>query len=117
MRKLLVAADDYNAVTLLKSAFAKEGFHVHYMSDGGAVLAEVRRTNPDLVILDVILPGMGGLEICRQFRQDDSLLSVPVILLSYHGEAADRIEGLEMGADDYVAKPFSVRELVARVRA
>jgi DNA-binding response OmpR family regulator len=80
-------------------------------------MAEMRRSLPDLLILDLMLPGMDGLEICRQLRGSDRFVSLPILMLTARADVADRVVGLELGADDYLTKPFSLRELVARVRA
>jgi two-component system phosphate regulon response regulator PhoB len=85
--------------------------------DGSAALRLVREHHPDLLILDLMLPGMDGLEICRQLRQDITTARLPILMLTAKAEEVDRVVGLEVGADDYVVKPFSPRELVARVRA
>jgi two-component system alkaline phosphatase synthesis response regulator PhoP len=117
LKKILIVEDEYDVIKLLKYNLEKEGFKVNYTSDGSLVLAEIRRDEPDLVILDLMLPGLDGLEICRQIRRNEKYTSLPLLMLTARGEEADRVVGLEMGADDYVTKPFSMRELVARVRA
>ena len=115
-KKILIVEDEYDLVKLLKYNLEKEGFRVGSTSDGSLALAEVRRDEPDLVILDLMLPGLDGLEICRQLRRIDKYASLPVLMLTARSEEADRVVGLELGADDYMTKPFSMRELVARVR-
>src|SRR6185295_5910233 len=92
-------------------------FRVASTTDGSLALAEVRRDAPDMIILDLMLPGLNGLEVCRQLRRNDSFARIPILIISAKGEEADRVVGLELGADDYVTKPFSMREVVARVRA
>jgi len=87
------------------------------VTDGSLVLAEIRREEPDLLILDLMLPGMDGLEICRQVRKHDRYSAIPILMLTARSGEADRVVGLELGADDYVTKPFSMRELIARIRA
>jgi len=117
LRKILIIEDESDLIKLLKYNLEKEGFRVSYATDGSIALAEVRRDPPDLVILDLMLPGLDGLEVCRQLRRSDKFSRIPVLMLSARSEEADRIVGLELGADDYVTKPFSMREVVARVRA
>jgi len=116
-KKILIVEDEGDLVKLLKYNLEKEGFRVTYATDGSVALAEVRRDPPDLVILDLMLPGLDGLEVCRQLRRSDKFVRTPVLMLSARGEEADRVVGLELGADDYVTKPFSMREMIARVRA
>src|SRR5262249_49270768 len=116
-KKILIVEDESDLIKLLKYNLEKEGFRVNYASDGSLALAEVRRDPPDLVILDLMLPGLDGLEVCRQLRRSDRFVKTPVLILSARGDEADRVVGLELGADDYVTKPFSMREMIARVRA
>jgi two-component system alkaline phosphatase synthesis response regulator PhoP len=116
-KKILIVEDESDLIKLLKYNLEKEGFRVNYASDGSIALAEVRRDPPDLVILDLMLPGLDGLEVCRQLRRSDRFVRTPVLILSARGDEADRVVGLELGADDYVTKPFSMREMIARVRA
>src|SRR6476661_7576932 len=117
MKKILIVEDESDLVKLLKYNLEKEGFKVNYATDGTVALAEARRDPPDLVILDLMLPGLDGLEVCRQLRRNERFVRTPVLILSARSEEADRIVGLELGADDYVTKPFSTREVIARVRA
>jgi len=116
-KKVLIVEDETDLVKLLKYNPEKEGFKVSYATDGALALAEARRDPPDVVILDLMLPGLDGLEVCRQLRRNDQFLRTPILILSARSEEADRIVGLELGADDYVTKPFSTREVIARVRA
>ena len=116
-KKILIVEDERDVVKLLRYNLEKEGFRVGSVSDGSLALAEMRREDADLVILDLMLPGMDGLEICRQLRRHDKYANVPILMLTARSEEADRVVGLELGADDYVVKPFSMRELIARVRA
>jgi phosphate regulon transcriptional regulator PhoB len=116
-RKILLVEDDRDVVELLKYNLEKEGFRVAYATDGSTAVAHVRRFAPDLLILDLMLPGIDGLEVCRQLRQTNQYIGLPILMLTARAEEADRIVGLELGADDYVTKPFSLRELIARVRA
>jgi DNA-binding response OmpR family regulator len=115
-KKILVVEDDRDLVELLRFNLEREGGIVSYTTDGTLVLAQMQRFNPDVVILDLMLPGMDGLQVCKQIRQREAFAFVPVLMLTARCEEADRIVGLEMGADDYVTKPFSLRELIARVR-
>lgn len=112
--KVLVVDDDQNVLELIKIYGEREGFNVIGVNDGDLALAAFDRENPDVVILDIMLPGVDGLTLCRNIR---SIRMVHIIMLSAKGEEADRVLGLEMGADDYVSKPFSPRELVARIKA
>jgi len=112
--KVLVVDDDQNVLELVKLYGEREGFEVIGVSDGDMVMTAFDRENPDVVILDIMLPGKDGITICRELR---AVRMIPIIMLTAKGEEADRVLGLEMGADDYVAKPFSPRELVARIKA
>ncbi len=114
MPKILVVDDDPHIRSVLRFALERDGFTVAEAADGAAALAAVARERPDLVLLDVVMPEMDGTEVCRRLRRDSA---VPVIFLSSRDEELDRILGLELGGDDYVTKPFSPREVVARVRA
>src|SRR5438093_3598176 len=111
---MLVGEDDRDLVDLLKYNLEREGFQVGYSTEGNLALTHIRRYVPDLVILDLMLPGLDGLEVCRQLRQTEQYSSLPVLMLTARAEEADRVLGLELGADDYVTKPFSLRELIAR---
>ncbi len=112
---ILVVDDDKGIRDLLQEFFRKRGLRTSVAGDGVEMEALMRRTEFDLVVLDVMLPGRSGLELCRDLRARDS--SVPVIMLTAVNETTDRVVGLEMGADDYVPKPFDPRELLARIRA
>jgi two-component system alkaline phosphatase synthesis response regulator PhoP len=114
MRKILIVDDEEGLVRGLRSCFTHEGFAVVTACRGDEVLNLVLRENPDLILLDVMLPGASGVDVCRELRHKG--IETPVILLSARGEEIDRVLGLELGADDYVTKPFSLRELLARVR-
>jgi phosphate regulon transcriptional regulator PhoB len=116
-KKVLIVEDESDLVKLLKYNLEKEGFRVNYATDGTVALAEARRDPPDLVILDLMLPGLDGLEVCRQLRRNERFARTPILILSARSEEADRVVGLELGADDYVTKPFSTREVIARLRA
>jgi two-component system alkaline phosphatase synthesis response regulator PhoP len=115
--KILVVDDEKDIVDLVSYNLEKEGFKVLKAYDGETALRMVQTKNPDLVILDLMLPGLQGLDVCKAIRGNPRSVSLPIIMLTAKGEEVDRVLGLEMGADDYVAKPFSVRELSARVRA
>src|SRR5271168_4862412 len=117
MKRILIIEDDRDIVELVRYNLANEGFQVSAAYDGGTGLTTLKKTPPDLLLLDLMLPKLSGLEICREIRRDDSLNRLPILMLTARGEEADRVVGLEMGADDYVTKPFSPRELVARVKA
>jgi two-component system, OmpR family, phosphate regulon response regulator PhoB len=114
---LTVVEDETALIELLRYNFEKEGFRVTTASDGEAALVTIAESKPDLVILDWMLPHVSGLEVCRQLRRKSETRDLPIIMLTARGEEADRVRGLEVGADDYVAKPFSPSELIARVRA
>jgi two-component system alkaline phosphatase synthesis response regulator PhoP len=116
-KKVLIVEDESDLVKLLKYNLEKESFKVSYATDGALALAEARRDPPDVVILDLMLPGLDGLEVCRQLRRNDQFSRTPILILSARSEEADRVVGLELGADDYVTKPFSTREVIARIRA
>jgi len=111
---VLVVDDEANIVELVRAYLEKEGFRVEEASDGPAALEAVERHRPDLVVLDIMLPEMDGWEVCRRIR---SFSQVPIIMLTARDAEVDRIVGLELGSDDYLVKPFSPRELVARVKA
>lgn len=117
MKKVLLIEDDRDIVELVRYNLEREGFQVTAATDGGSGLAQTRKTPPDILLLDLMLPKLSGLEICKEVRRDQSLNRLPILMLTARGEEADRVVGLEMGADDYVTKPFSPRELVARVKA
>jgi phosphate regulon transcriptional regulator PhoB len=114
---ILVVDDEADLVELVSYNLNKEGFTVDSASGGEAALTKMRKDKYDLVILDLMLPGIQGIELCRILRNDPKTAGLPIIMLTAKGEEVDRILGLEMGADDYITKPFSPRELVARVRA
>ena len=117
MSRILIIEDDKDIVELVRYNLEKEGFQVSAAEDGVTGLARVRKSPPDLLVLDLMLPRLPGLEICKELRRDRELPRLPILMLTARGEEPDRIVGLEMGADDYVTKPFSPRELVARVKA
>ncbi|MBA2574644.1 MAG: response regulator transcription factor [Actinomycetota bacterium] len=114
MTRVLVVEDEESYSDALAYMLRKEGFEVAVAGDGRAALAEFARSGADIVLLDLMLPGLHGTEVCRQLRQTSS---VPVIMVSAKDAEVDKVVGLELGADDYVTKPYSPRELVARIRA
>src|SRR5580658_7918970 len=117
MKRIFVIEDDKDIVELVRYNLEKDGFQVTSSADGATGLAQVRKSAPDLLLLDLMLPKVSGLDICKEVRWDVSLNRLPILILTAKGEEADRVVGLELGADDYVTKPFSPRELVARVKA
>jgi phosphate regulon transcriptional regulator PhoB len=117
MKRVLLIEDDRDIVELVRYNLEREGFQVSAATDGATGLAQVRKTSPDILLLDLMLPTLSGLDICKEIRRDQTHNRLPILMLTARGEEADRVVGLEMGADDYVTKPFSPRELVARVKA
>ena len=115
--RILVVEDEEALAALLEYNLGKEGFGVRVATDGDEALMALDEEKPDLVILDWMLPGVSGLEICRRIRARSETRDVAVVMLTARGEAEDRVRGLDTGADDYIAKPFSVPELIARIRA
>jgi DNA-binding response OmpR family regulator len=113
-QSVLIVEDEENLRVALQFNLEQEGYDVHSAPDGLTGLDIARRERPDLLILDVMLPGMSGYDICREVRKDSN---VPILMLTAKSEEIDKVVGLELGADDYVTKPFSVRELIARVHA
>ncbi|MGD1118870.1 MAG: response regulator transcription factor [Dehalococcoidales bacterium] len=114
MNKILVVDDDKNLLEVLKYNLVNEGYAVVTAEDGIQALELARREKPDLIILDIMLPGLDGIEVCRVLRKE---MAVPILMLTAKTQEIDKVVGLEVGADDYMAKPFSVRELMARLRA
>jgi two-component system phosphate regulon response regulator PhoB len=114
--KIYIVEDEPDLKDALTFNFENEGFKVNSFSDGESCLKEIKRKKPDLVILDLMLPGISGLDVCREIRTSDTFNDIAVIMLTAKGEEIDRIVGFELGADDYVTKPFSVRELILRVK-
>ncbi len=115
MSKILIVEDEPDMALGLKDNFEFEGYEVLTASDGSTGLERARGQKPDLVILDIMLPKMSGLEVCKTLRSEG--FEAPIIMLTARGQEIDKVVGLELGADDYVTKPFSIRELLARVRA
>ena len=116
-QRILVVEDEADIAALIAYQLTREGFRVETAAKGSDALAAVNREIPDLLVLDRMLPGMSGDEILRSLRADPSTSSIPVLVLTAKREQEDRIKGLELGADDYLTKPFSPRELVLRVQA
>ncbi|MGD0115183.1 MAG: response regulator transcription factor [Dehalococcoidia bacterium] len=114
MKKILVVDDEPTLLATVKYNLEREGYSVATAVDGETALSRAREERPDLVVLDVMLPVIDGFEVCRLLRRD---MSVPILMLTAKTEEVDRVVGLEIGADDYVTKPFSMRELMARVKA
>src|SRR3954452_4327134 len=116
MRKIALIEDDADLYALVKYNLERDGFSVVGSQTGRGVMDLFRRERPDLILLDIMLPDSDGLEICKQIRQHPELASIPVIFLTARAAETDRIVGLELGANDYIVKPFFVRELIARVK-
>jgi two-component system phosphate regulon response regulator PhoB len=114
---ILIVDDERDLLSLLDFNLRQAGFETVLASTGESALRELRRKVPDLVLLDLMLPDISGTEVCRQVKADPRTRNVPVVMLTAKGEEVDKVVGLELGADDYVTKPFSVRELVLRLRA
>ncbi|MBI4553265.1 MAG: response regulator [Candidatus Latescibacteria bacterium] len=114
---ILVVDDEPDIVEIVQYNLEKAGFHVLAADDGSAAIRLARETLPALVILDLMLPGLDGTEVCRILKRDERTQKIPILMLTARGEEMDRVVGLELGADDYVVKPFSPRELVLRVKA
>ena len=114
---VLVVEDEPDIRHLIAHHLGREGFRCREVATGAEALRAVRTSIPDLIVLDLMLPEMGGLEVCRRLRGDAGTAAIPIIMLTAKSDEIDRVVGLELGADDYVAKPFSPKELVARVRA
>jgi len=115
--KILVVDDEEDILELLKYNLSREGYQVFCTTSGEKTLSLVKTETPDLIVLDLMLPGMDGLEVARQLKDNPHTKNVPIVMLTAKGEEADIVTGLELGADDYVTKPFSPRILLARVRA
>lgn len=115
--RVLIVEDENTLIELLEYNFKKEGYTVETATDGESALDKILFKSPDLIILDWMLPKLSGIELCRQIRSTKQIKNIPVIMLTARGEERDRLKGLEMGADDYVTKPFSINELLARAKA
>jgi two-component system response regulator VicR len=112
--KILIVEDDKTLLDVLKYNLTKEGYYVLTAADGAQALEIARSQRPELIVLDIMLPELNGLEVCRILRKD---MNVPILMLTARGDEVDKIVGLEIGADDYMTKPFSMRELLARIWA
>ena len=117
MSKILVVEDDPDIADLIRHYLEKSGHDVHLLTSGAAVMPRLRAELPDLVVLDLMLPELDGVMVCQAMRSDARTAGVPIIMVTARADEADRIAGLELGADDYVTKPFSPKELAARVTA
>ncbi len=117
MSNILVVEDDADIAALIRHYLEKAGHRVDHLASGSDALSRLRRTPADLVILDLMLPGMDGLLVCQAMRADATTAAIPIIMLTARADESDRVAGLELGADDYVTKPFSPKELSARVGA
>lgn len=113
-KKVLVIDDDRSINELISLYFSKEGYEVDTCFDGSSAVEAFRQFDPDIILLDLMLPGMDGYDVCREIRKESQ---VPIIMLTARGETLDKVVGLELGADDYVQKPFEAKELIARVKA
>ncbi len=115
-KRILVVDDEIYIVHILEFSLTMEGYSVLTASDGEEALKLIEQERPDLIVLDIMMPKLDGYEVCRRLRQDDQLGNLPVILLSAKGRPVDREAGLQAGADDYIAKPFSPRKLLEKIR-
>ncbi|MCL6610808.1 MAG: response regulator transcription factor [Peptococcaceae bacterium] len=115
--RILVVDDEQNILELIRYNLEKEGYGVMTATDGESAVEIAGREKPDLILLDVMLPSLDGISACRVIRQNEATRKIPIIMISARGDELDKVLGLEMGADDYVTKPFSTRELLARIKA
>ncbi|MCI2400331.1 response regulator [Aliiroseovarius subalbicans] len=115
--RILVIEDEPSQVELLRYNFTRQGFQVDIADDGEEGLLAAKESPPDLILLDWMLPNLSGIEVCRQLRRDKRTREIPIIMLTARSEERDKIRGLDIGADDYVSKPYLIKELTARVRA
>jgi two-component system, OmpR family, alkaline phosphatase synthesis response regulator PhoP len=116
-KNILIVEDEKDIIEVLRYYLEKDNFRVHVVQDGFAALELAARLVPNLILLDLMLPGLDGIEVCKRLKSDERLRDIPIIMVTAKAEEADKIRGLEIGADDYVTKPFSAKELVARVKA
>ena len=116
-KKILIVEDEFDILKLIEFNIKKEGFDVIAVSDGESAIKEVRSNKPDLILLDLMLPGISGLDVCHLIQKDTELSQIPILMLTAKGEESDIVRGLEAGADDYVVKPFSIKVLLARIKA
>src|SRR5690242_7952035 len=117
MKKILLIEDDPDIQDLVRYSLGQEGFGVETCDNGTAGLLSARKDRPDLILLDVMLPGLTGKEVCKKLKADRSTEAIPIIFLTARSDEIDKMIGFEIGADDYVSKPFSPRELAARIKA
>jgi two-component system alkaline phosphatase synthesis response regulator PhoP len=117
MEEILIIEDHLEMIEILRKELTRHHYHVRVASDGETGLSEAQCKPPDLIILDLMLPGINGWEVCRVLKRDPRTDAIPLLILTALGEESDRIQGLESGADDYLPKPFSLRELIARIKA
>ncbi|AFV23460.1 response regulator receiver protein [Methanolobus psychrophilus R15] len=114
--KILIVDEEIDASTALKLALETEGYNVIEALDGYEGIMKAKSENPDIILLDIMMPGMDGFEVCQLLKADPASRHIPIIMLTAKGEVDDKVEGLELGADDYVTKPFNLKELKARIR-
>ncbi len=115
--KILIVEDEEDILELIRYNLAKEGYQIDGVMSGEAALRQIKRNTYNLLVLDLMLPGVDGLDVCKMLKRDPSTAEIPVIILTAKGEEADIVVGLELGADDYITKPFSPRILIARIKA
>tara|TARA_S200000501_G_scaffold189548_1_gene178378 strand:+ start:1948 stop:2634 length:687 start_codon:yes stop_codon:yes gene_type:complete len=115
-QKIYIVEDEPDIREALRYNFSNEGFKVFTATDGEEALSNIKKVLPDVLILDLMLPGVSGIDVCKSIRADDDITDMSIIMLTAKGEEIDRVIGFELGADDYVTKPFSVRELILRVK-
>lgn len=115
--KILIVEDEKDIIKMLEYNLKKEGFRVIDARDGEDALDLAVREYPDLILLDLMLPGIDGLEVCKALKKEAKTATIPIIMLTAKSQESDKVVGLELGADDYITKPFSVRELLARIKA
>jgi two-component system phosphate regulon response regulator PhoB len=113
---ILIVDDEEDVLELVRYNLEKNGYNIDYATSGEAALAKAKTNLPDLIILDLLLPGIDGLEVCKFLKREDNTQNIPIIMLTAKGEESDIVTGLELGADDYITKPFSPKVLIARVR-
>ncbi len=116
-KTILIIEDDPDIVELLQYSLEREGYPVLTAADGETGVLEATRRKPGAILLDLMLPGVDGLEVCRRLKREEATRSIPILMVTAKGEETDVVTGLELGADDYIPKPFSPRELIARLRA
>ncbi|MDY0385699.1 MAG: response regulator [Methanolobus sp.] len=115
-QKILIVDDEMDALLALKVALETEGYSIAEAKDGYEAIDKVHSEIPDVILLDLMIPGIDGFEVCRQLKSDPMYKYIPVIMLTARGEVDDKVEGIELGADDYVTKPFNLKELKARIK-